>query len=247
MQTAQPPIVSREEWLAARRAHLKSEKALTRLRDLMHAERRALPWVRVEKDYTFDTAEGPKTLAELFRGCSELVVHHLMFLPDWEAACPGCTFQAEHIDGPAPHLLQKSVRIVAVSRAPLAKLQAYRRRMGWRFEWVSAFESDFNFDYGVSFPKAQVQQGDIDYNFGTITVDPRYHSEELPGISVFHRNEAGEVFHTYSTYARGLDEVIGANHYLDLTAPGRNEAAYPGWPRRRDEYEEQAPVRALES
>jgi predicted dithiol-disulfide oxidoreductase (DUF899 family) len=232
-----PPVASRDEWLAARKRLLKSEKALTRLRDLVSAERRNLPWLRIDEPYVFDTAEGRQTLADLFGGCSQLIVHHLMFHPDWEAACPGCTFQADHIDGPAAHLYQKDVRIVAVSRAPIAKLQAYRERMGWQFEWVSSLESDFNTDFAVSFPRAQIEKGTVDYNFGTIDVDPRYISEELPGISVFIKDPAGQVFHTYSTYARGLDELLTASHYLDLTPLGRNEAAHPNWPKRRYEYE----------
>lgn len=231
-----PPIVSRAEWLEARKAHLRNEKALMRLTDMVSAERRRLPWVRIEKTYRFDTVDGPKTLAELFRDCSQLIVHHLMFHPDWDAACPGCSFQADHIDGPRPHLERHDVRVVAVSRAPLEKLEAYRRRMGWQFEWVSSDETDFNFDFEISFTAEQIATGKVDYNFGTITVDQRYMSEELPGVSVFHRNPAGEVFHIYSTYARGLDALIGANHYLDLTPKGRNDDAYPEWPRRKDEY-----------
>lgn len=232
-----PRIVSRETWLAERHALLKQEKALTRLRDLVAAERRTLPWVRIDKLYTFDTSAGHKTLADLFGDCDQLIVHHLMFHPDWEAACPGCSFQAEHIDGPAPHLRQKGVAIVAVSRAPLAQIQAYRERLGWRFEWVSSYGSDFNYDFWVSIPKERAERGDIGgYNFGTIDGDTRYHSEELPGVSVFHRDSDATVHHSYSTHARGLDELLGANHYLDLTPKGRNELAYPDWPRRRDEY-----------
>jgi len=230
-------IVTRDEWLAARRSLLEKEKAHMRQGDAIAAERRALPWMRVEKSYVFDTAEGHRTLDELFGGRSQLIVHHLMYAPEWEAACPGCSFQAEHIDGPAPHLAHHDVRIVAVSRARLAKLLAYKARMGWRFDWVSSLGSDFNYDFHVSFRKEQVAKGRIDYNFGTIETDPRYIDEELPGVSVFLRKDAGEIFHTYSTYARGLDFLLGANHYLDLTPEGRNDAAYPNWPRRHDEYE----------
>jgi predicted dithiol-disulfide oxidoreductase (DUF899 family) len=193
--------------------------------------------VKVETAYVFDTEGGPKSLAELFDGRSQLIVHHLMYAPDWEAACPGCTFQAEHIDGPAPHLDRHDVRILAVSRAPLDKLLAYKARMGWRFEWVSSEGQDFNYDFRVSFTEDEIASGRIDYNFGTILGDPRYLDRELPGVSVFHKDEAGQVFHTYSTYARGLDMLLGANHYLDLTPEGRNDAAYPNWPRRRDEYD----------
>jgi predicted dithiol-disulfide oxidoreductase (DUF899 family) len=232
--------VSRDEWVAARKSLLEREKAHMRQGDVIAAERRAMPWVKVEKPYDFDTADGRRTLAELFGGRSQLIVHHLMYAPDWEAACPGCSFQAEHIDGPAPHLDQHDVRIVAVSRAPLAKLLAYKARMGWRFDWVSSLGGDFNYDFQVSFTKDQMAEGRIDYNFGTIQTDPRYVDEELPGVSVFLRNEAGEVFHTYSTYARGLDMLLGANHYRDLTPEGRNDAAHPNWPRRHDEYEQPA-------
>ena len=229
-------VVSHAEWLAARRALLEKEKAHMRAGDALAAERRALPWVKVETPYAFDTPDGVKTLAELFDGASQLVVHHLMFAPDWAAACPGCSFQADHIDGPAQHLERHDVRIVAVSRAPLEKLNAYKARMGWRFDWVSPRSDAFNRDFHVTFSEDEVASGRIDYNFGTIVTDPRYVDRDLPGISVFRRNEAGEVFHTYSTYARGLDALLGANHYLDLTPEGRNDGAYPNWPRRRDEY-----------
>ncbi len=232
------PVVTKETWLAERRALLAKEKAHMRAGDALAAERRALPWLKVEKPYVFDTEQGPKGLAELFEGRTQMIVHHLMFDPANDAACPGCTFQAEHIDGPAPHLAQHDTRILAVSRAPLAKLVAYKRRMGWRFEWVSSHGSDFNYDFGVSFHKQQLASGRIDYNFGTITVDPRYMTEEeLPGISVFARDDDGAVYLTYGTFARGLDALLGTHHYLDLTPEGRNHAAYPNWPRRRDEYD----------
>jgi predicted dithiol-disulfide oxidoreductase (DUF899 family) len=223
--------------MAARRALLAKEKAHLRQGDALAAERRALPWVKVEADYGFDTQSGPKTLAELFDGASQLIVHHLMYAPDWNAACPGCTFQAEHIDGPAPHLERHDTRVVAVSRAPLDKLLAYRARMGWRFEWVSTRGEAFNHDFRVTFTEDEIASGRIDYNFGTIVTDPRYLDRELPGVSVFYKDEDGEVFHTYSTYARGLDALLGANHYLDITPEGRNDGAYPNWPRRRDEYD----------
>lgn len=237
-------VASQEEWLAARRALLTKEKAHMRAGDALAAERRALPWLKIEKIYTFDTPNGPRTLAELFDGHQQLIVHHLMFAPDWEAACPGCSFQAEHIGGPAQHLQHHDVKILAVARAPLEKLLAYRRRMRWQFDWVSSYGRDFNYDFHLSFTQDQVSQGRIEYNSGTITVDPRYVSEELPGISVFALGDDGAVFLTYSTFARGLDMVLTANHYLDLTPEGRNETAYPGWPRRHDEYPEKTAASA---
>lgn len=235
-------VVSQEEWVAARRAFLAKEKAYMRAGDALAEERRALPWVKIEKAYAFDTEQGRKTLAELFGGHSQLIVHHFMFAPEWDAACPGCSFQAEHVDGPAPHLERHNVSIVAVSRAPLAKILDYRKRMGWRFPWVSSFGSEFNYDFHVTFRKEQVAQGKIDYNFGTITTDPRYIDEELPGVSVFAKNDAGDVFLTYSTYARGLDALLGTNHYLDVAPEGRNKGAYPNWPKRHDEYPGSAPI-----
>jgi len=229
-------VVSQEEWLAERRALLAKEKAHMREGDALAAQRRALPWVKVDKTYAFDTTDGPQTLSDLFGDRSQLIVHHLMYGPDWTAACPGCSFQAEHIDGPAPHLDQHDVRIVAVSSAALDKLTAYKARMGWRFEWVSSGDGAFNRDFRVTFTDEEVAKGRIDYNFGTIETDPRYLDRELPGVSVFYKDAAGQVFHTYSTYARGLDALLGANHYLDLTPEGRNDAEHPNWPRRRDEY-----------
>ena len=234
-----PKIVSREEWLVARKALLIKEKEHMQAGDRLSAERRELPWVKVEKDYVFDAPEGKVSLADLFDGRSQLIVHHLMFHPDWEAGCPGCSFQADHIDGPGQHLEHHDVKIIAVSRAPLAKLVAYKRRMGWRFDWVSSYGSDFNYDFYVSFAKDEIAKGRVDYNFGTITVDARYQSEELPGVSVFCKDRDGQVFHSYSTYARGLDAILGGNHYLDLTPKGRGEADYPNWPQRHDEYEDE--------
>ncbi|HUN24920.1 MAG TPA: thioredoxin family protein [Steroidobacteraceae bacterium] len=229
-------IVAREEWLTARKALLEKEKAHMRAGDLLAAERRSLPWLRIEKSYAFDTEHGRKTLADLFNGRSQLIVHHLMYAPEWSAACPGCSFQAEHIDGPRRHLPHHNVTILAVSRAPLTKILAYRARMGWSFEWVSSFGSEFNYDLHVSFTRDQIEQRRIDYNFGTITTDPRYLTEELPGLSVFLKDESGQIFLTYSTFARGLDMLLGAHHYLDLTPEGRNEVEYRQWPRRHDEY-----------
>lgn len=236
----QHPIVSREEWLAARHALLAAEKAHLRRGDALAAERRALPWVKIEKDYVFEGPGGRVGLADMFAGNSQLVMHHLMYHPDWEAACPSCSFQADHIDGPRQHLVQHDVSVVAVSRAPSAKLEAYRRRMGWRFPWFSSHGSDFNFDFQVSFTAEQLASGSVDYNFGTITVDPRYQIAELPGVSVFRRDAAGgAIFHTYSTFARGLDPLLGTSHYLDLTPKGRNEADDSNWVRRHDEYDMQ--------
>src|SRR5580693_5427705 len=191
-------VVSPEEWIAARGALLDKEKAHMRNGDALAAERRALPWVRVEKAYAFDTESGPKVQPKLFDGSSQLIVHYLMYAPEWSAACPSCSFQAEHIDGPAPHLERHNVRIIAVSRAPLDKLLAYKARMGWRFEWVSPQSEDFNHDFRVSFTEEDVARGRIDYNFGTIVTDPRYIDRDLPGVSVFRKDEAGQVFHTYS-------------------------------------------------
>ena len=231
-------VVSRDEWIKAQQAHLKNEKALTYLRERMAAERRALPWLKIEKTYTFDTPAGRRTLADLFDGRSQLIVHHLMYHPDWDEACVGCTFQADHIDGPRPHLEHHDVRIVAISRAPLDKLEAYRRRLGWQFDWVSSHGSDFNYDFRVSFTPEEIASGRIDYNFGTIDVDPRYMSEELPGISVFAKDETGAIFLVQSIYARGLDLLIGTSHYFDITPKGRNEAGNPDWLKRRDTYED---------
>ncbi len=228
--------VSHDQWLEARKALLEKEKAHMRAGDALAAQRRELPWLKIEKHYVFDTERGRKTLGELFDGREQLVVHHLMYKPDWNAACPGCSFQAEHIDGPARHLAHHNVTLVAVSRAPLEKILAYRKRMGWQFEWVSSHGTEFNYDFRVSFTQDQIDRDRIDYNFGTITTDKRYVSEELPGLSVFAKDPSGAVLLTYSTYARGLDALLGAHHYLDLTPEGRNEGAYPKWPQRHDEY-----------
>src|SRR3954470_24076348 len=199
-----PRIVSREEWLEARRTLLKSEKALSRLRDMVAEERRRLPWVRVEKEDRFDTVDGPRSLGELFEGRSELIVYHFMFGPGWEKGCTGCSFIADHIDGANLHLAHHDVTLLAVSRAPLAEFLPYKEKMGWRFEWVSSAASDFNRDFGVQFTPEEVASGALLYNFGTLSAGP----EDLHGESVFIRGEAGEIFHTYSSYARAGDILI---------------------------------------
>ena len=229
-----PQIVSRDEWLEARREHLKSEKGLTRMHDLVMEERRRLPWVRIDKDYAFDTITGKKTLAELFDGRSQLIVYHFMFGPGWEEGCTGCSFISDHIDGANLHLPHHDVTLVAVSRAPLAEFLPSKQRMGWEFEWVSSAGSDFNYDFGVSFTPEQVASGEPLYNFGTIPAG----MEDLHGESVFIRNAAGEIFHTFSSYARAGDVLIGAHQWLDLTPKGRNETTTMSWVRRHDQYED---------
>ncbi len=229
-------IASREEWLAAREALLAKEKELTRLHDRLSAERRALPWVKVEKIYVFDTPQGPKTLAELFDGRSQLIIHHFMLGPDWEAGCIGCSFNSDHVEGTIVHLEHHDVTLVRVSRAPLAKIEAYKKRMGWRAKWVSSHGSDFNYDYHVSFTKEDLAKGKVYYNYKMSDAI----SDELSGFSVFVKNEAGEIFHTYSCYARGDEGVIGTYFFLDLTPKGRNETGphhnLMDWVRRHDEY-----------
>jgi predicted dithiol-disulfide oxidoreductase (DUF899 family) len=230
-------VVTREAWLSARKAHLKNEKALTRMRDLVATERRTLPWVKIEKSYVFDTPQGKKSLAELFGRNSQLVIHHFMFGPDWEAGCPSCSLVADHAEGAIVHLENHGVTYVRVSRAPLAKIEAYKKRMGWKAKWVSSYGNDFNFDFHVSFSKTELASGAIDYNYQTITV-PKDQHDELPGLSVFFKDENGDVFHTYSSYARGNEEVVGAFIYLDTTPKGRNETEIMDWVRRHDEYDD---------
>lgn len=235
MTTTLQPVVSRERWLAERQQLLAREKELTRLEDQVACARRALPWVRVDKDYAFDTPQGPRKLAELFDARRQLLVQHFMLGPDWEQGCPSCSYMADHLDGMAPHLAARDVSFVAVSRAPLAQVQRFQRRMGWQFRWVSSHGSDFNTDFGVSFTPLQLAQGKVPYNY---TQQP-FPAEEAPGISVFVRNDAGEVFHSYSTYGRGVEVMMGTYRLLDLTPKGRAEtnAAYTmDWVRHHDRY-----------
>ncbi|ATN33500.1 thioredoxin [Rhizobium sp. ACO-34A] len=229
-------VVSRQEWLEARRALLQKEKEATHARDRLNAERLALPWVKVEKDYVFDTPSGPKTLAGLFDGRSQLIVYHFMLGPDWEAGCPGCSFLADHLDGSLPHLNNHDVTLVSVSRAPIEKIEAYKRRMGWHFPWVSAFSNDFNRDFHVSFTPEELASGHVTYNFME-TPTAQAH-DELPGLSSFYSDAAGNVFHTYSSYARGPEELIGTLMILDRAPKGRNEGSTMDFVRRHDEYEE---------
>jgi len=229
-----PKIVSHDEWLAARRQHLVREKELTRLRDQLAAERRALPWEKVEKAYVFEGPQGRETLGDLFAGRRQLIVYHFMFGPDWEEGCPGCSFLCDHLDGANLHLAHHDVTLLAVSRAPWPKLEAYRKRMGWKFKWVSSSGSDFNYDYHVSSTPEEVKKGEGFYNYTQTEID----GEEHPGISVFYQDEEGDISHTYSAYARGGDILIGALNFLDLTPKGRNEMTTMDWVRRHDQYED---------
>ncbi|HEY4765903.1 MAG TPA: thioredoxin family protein [Candidatus Sulfotelmatobacter sp.] len=234
------PVVSQEQWLPERKALLLREKEFTHLRDKINAERLALPWVKVEKNYVFDTPKGKKTLSELFDGRSQLIVYHFMLGPGWEAGCPGCSFLSDHIDGALPHLQHHDVTWTAVSRASLAEIEAYRKRMGWRFPWVSASGTDFNYDYHVSFTNDDLATGKVLYNFTETPVQSESAGTELPGLSSFYKDEAGEVFHTYSSYARGGEELIGTLMILDRTPKGRNEKTTMDFVRRHDEYEKAA-------
>jgi predicted dithiol-disulfide oxidoreductase (DUF899 family) len=234
-QIEHPRVVSRAEWLQARKDLLAKEKDLSRRRDAVSAERRELPWVRVEKQYVFDSPGGKETLADLFAGRSQLIVYHFMFGPGWEQGCPSCSLIADHMDGAAVHLAQRDVTLAVVSRAPLPEIEAFKRRMGWRFKWVSSYGTDFNRDYHVSFTKEELAAGKVTYNYDA----SNFPSEEAPGASVFYRDAAGAVFHTYSSYARGLDILIGAYNYLDLVPKGRDEAGLEhsmAWVRHHDRY-----------
>ena len=229
-------IVSRQQWIEARRVHLAHEKELTQARERLSEERRALPWVKVDKAYLFDGAEGKKTLADLFNGKSQLVVQHFMFAPEWNEGCKSCSFWADGFERMIPHLAARDTTLAAVSRAPLSKLLPFKTRMGWTFDWVSSADSDFNYDYAVSFTPDDVKSGAKVYNFGT----SGFGIEDAPGISVFYRDEAGDIFHTYSCFARGLDMMNAAYHYLDLTPLGRHEDGLPypmDWVRLRDQYQ----------
>ena len=228
------PTVSREQWLTARRALLAREKEATRLRDAINAERLALPWVEVEKDYAFDTPTGRKSLGDLFAGRSQLIAYHFMLGPDWQAGCPGCSFLADHFDGALPHLEHHDVTLTAVSRAPLAKIAAYKTRMGWRFPWVSSHGSDFNHDFQVSFTPDDLASGKVVYNFEEIDASKGH--DELPGLSSFYRDASGTIFHTYSSYGRGPEELIGTLMILDRAPKGRNETTIMDFVRRHDEY-----------
>ena len=225
-------VVGHDEWLEARRELLAREKEFTRMRDEIGRRQRALPWEPVEKEYVFDGPDGRETLAELFDGRSQLIVYHFMFAPEDDAGCPHCSFWADSFDANVVHLNARDVTMVAVSRAPLAKLAAYQQRMGWSFKWLSSAGTDFNVDYGVSF--APEQRDELVYNFGTIAPG----LEDREGMSVFYRDEEGRLFHTYSTYARGIDMLNAAYNYIDLVPKGRDEEgrAPQFWVRRHDEY-----------
>ncbi|HEY1382912.1 MAG TPA: thioredoxin family protein [Dongiaceae bacterium] len=239
----QHPVVSQEEWLTARRALLAKEKQLTRQRDQLSAERRKLPWVRIDKPYVFDGPGGKATLADLFDGRSQLVIQHFMFGPDWEEGCVGCSFGADHVDAARLHFEHRDLSFAAVSRAPLAKIEAFRRRMGWRFPWVSSLGSDFNYDFNVSFTKDQLVRGKVSYNYELVDSQ----SEDLSGISLFYKDESGAIFHTYSTYGRGDELLSTAYMYLDLAPRGRDEEGLPfpsAWWRHHDKYEDARPQAA---
>ncbi len=228
-----PRVVSREEWLAARRELLAREKQLTRAHEALAAERRRLPWVKVEEDYVFDSPAGRQTLAELFGGKSQLIVYHFMFAPEWREGCPSCSFLMDHTDGMLPHLAQRDVAFTAVSRAPIVKIEEFRKRMGWKFHWVSSYGNRFNHDYQVSFTKEELSKGVV-YNF-TLGGFP---SPEAHGLSVFCR-QGNEVFHTYSTFGRGLETIANTYNYLDLVPKGRDEDGlyFPlSWVRHHDRY-----------
>ncbi|MGY3605064.1 DUF899 domain-containing protein [Bradyrhizobium sp. Leo121] len=229
-------VVSREEWIEARKVHMAHEKELTRARDALSAERRALPWVKIDKAYMFDGPNGKIALADLFKGRPQLVVQHFMFGPDWDEGCKSCSFWADGYERMIPHLAARDTTLVAISRAPFEKLEAFRKRMGWTFDWLSSANSDFNHDFAVSFTPEEVKSGAKIYNFGT----SGFGIEEAPGISVFYRDETGNVFHTYSCFARGTDMMNAAYHYLDLTPLGRHEEGLPypmDWVRHRDQYQ----------
>lgn len=230
-------VVSPGEWVASRKELLRKEKEFTRLRDELSRQRRELPWEKVEKEYVFDGPNGKVSLEELFGGRSQLIVYHFMFGPGWEQGCPSCSYLADHFGGSLVHLANRDVTLAVVSRAPIEQIDVFKKRMGWEFRWVSSFANDFNRDYHVSFTKEEMAKGKVEYNYDMM----EFPSEEAPGASVFYKNEAGEIFHTYSSYARGLDILVGTYNFLDLVPKGRDEdglAFSMAWVRHHDRYAE---------
>jgi predicted dithiol-disulfide oxidoreductase (DUF899 family) len=232
----QPKVVTQAEWLAARKELLTKEKQFTKLRDDLSRQRRELPWEKVEKNYVFDGPNGKVTLSGLFGNKSQLIIYHFMFGPDWKEGCPSCSLLADHFDGSLLHLAARDVRFAVVSRAPLAKIETFKKRMGWMFNWVSSNANDFNRDYHVSFTKDEVDTGNMTYNY----TKQKFPSEEGPGASVFYKDRTGVIYHTYSSYGRGLDIMIGAYNWLDIAPKGRDEEGLPysmAWVRHHDRYE----------
>jgi predicted dithiol-disulfide oxidoreductase (DUF899 family) len=237
MEVGTQKVVSHAEWLDARKEFLAKEKDFTHLRDELSRQRRNLPWERVEKQYLLDGPNGPVALDELFDGRSQLIVYHFMFAPGWETGCPSCSFWADHFDGAAIHLANRDATLVTISRAPLAEIETFKKRMGWKFPWFSSFHSDFNYDYHVSFTPEERSTGKVSYNYVVYAFPP----EEGPGVSVFFKDVAGEVFHTYSTFGRGIDILNGTYNFLDLVPKGRDEdglAFSMAWVRHHDKYSE---------
>jgi predicted dithiol-disulfide oxidoreductase (DUF899 family) len=230
-----PRVVTETEWLAARKDLLAKEKEFTRQRDALSAERRNLPWLKVSNEYVFDAPGGKKTMADLFSGRSQLIVYHFMLGPGWEEGCKSCSYLGDHFDGMLLHLAHRDVTLLCISRAPLPQIEAFKKRMGWRFGWVSSFGTDFNHDFHVSFSKAEMAAGKVYYNYGMT----EFPSEEAPGASVFYKDQAGGIFHTYSAYARGLDILVGTYNFLDLAPKGRDEDGLKHtmeWVRHHDKY-----------
>jgi len=232
--TQEHKVVSEKEWLIARKALLVKEKKFTRSRDQLNQQRRNLPWVKVEKEYVFDGPNRNETLAELFGDKNQLLVYHFMFGPGWKEGCPHCSFWADHYDATVVHLKQRDTNLVVISRAPLKKLNAFKKRMGWKFKWVSSFNNDFNFDYHVSFTPKEMKSGSVFYNYAKSKMG----IDEREGVSAFYKDKHGDVFHTYSSHARGIDMLNTTYHFLDLTAKGRDEDPEDpqSWVRFHDKY-----------
>ncbi|MGA2890523.1 MAG: thioredoxin family protein [Terracidiphilus sp.] len=234
-QLDHPKVATHAEWLAARKEFLAKEKEFTRLRDELSRQRRELPWEKVEKPYVFDGPKGKETLAELFDGRSQLIVYHFMLGPGWKEGCPSCSYLADHFDGSTVHLANRDVTLAVISHAPFQEIEAFKKRMGWHFHWVSSFNSDFNYDYHVSFTPEERAKGKVNYNYESMA----FPSEEGPGLSVFLKDSNGDIFHTYSSYARGLDIIVGTYNFLDMTPKGRNEEGLKhtmAWVRHHDKY-----------
>lgn len=230
-------VASHEEWLEKRLELLKKEKEFSKLRDELTQHRQNMPWRRIEKKYTFQSSAGETTLGDLFGDCSQLMVYHFMFGPDWEAGCTICSMCADHYDPLVSHLQARDTALATVSRASIEQIEAYQQRMNWSFPWVSSLKSDFNWDFQVSFTQEQIDAGNVTYNY---QAGARFPSDEAPGVSSFAKNEAGEIFHTYSSFGRGLENLLGIYNFLDLVPKGRNEEELPfsmAWVKRKDEYE----------